>query len=139
MKDNHPTSPGRSTRRHGFTLMELMVGVAASGILIAAIGSSIFIAGRAMNFDSAADRVRQAGEVVDEIAADLHVAQSFAVSDPTSVTITVPDRDGDLAPETITYSWSGAAGDPLVRTHNGQSRNMAENVHYFDLTYLRRP
>lgn len=139
MKRYDPIPNRRSASRRGFTLIELVVSVAISGILMAAIGSAMFIATRTMRFDSPVDHAWQTGPVVDQIADDLHVARSFSVADPTTVTFTVPDRDGDLASETITYSWSGVAGDPLVRTYNGQSTNILEDVHSFNLTYLSRP
>ena len=52
----------------------------------------------------------QGGLGLDQMSADLSVATGFSAMTSTSVTFTVPDRNGDAAAETINYSWSGVAG-----------------------------
>ena len=53
-----------------------------------------------------------------------------------SMTVSVPDRDGDTNSEPITYSWSGTAGNPLLRVlNNGSAETIAEDVHDFQVTH----
>jgi hypothetical protein len=53
--------------------------------------------------------------------------------------MTVPDRTGDSVDETIRYSWSGTAGDPLVYQFNGgTSLSLASNVQQFNVSALAR-
>lgn len=128
----------RSAVRQGFTLIELMVSTAISVILVGGLSTCIFIASSAVQFESSVDYAWEAGAVVDQMARDIHEAQTFSVWTPTAVEFTVPDRNGDALPETIRYSWSGVAGDPLVKEVNGQPRNVAEDVHALDLTYFTK-
>ena len=62
-------------------------------------------------------------------------------SPPRSIEFTVPDRSdpADGTPETIRYSWSGDAGDPLLRRYNGSNPAVvADDVHHLDLSMVTR-
>ena len=127
--------PARRTSRTGHTLIELVVGLAVVSVIMGAMVSTMLIAARAI--DGNAAEVCEAGNVVDQITADLSLAQGFNERQSNAVTVIVPDRDGDGQAETIRYSWSGTAGTALLRQYNGQEPlALAENVHHFSLAYL---
>jgi hypothetical protein len=64
---------------------------------------------------------------------------SFSERTANAVTFKVPDRTGDELPETIRYSWSGTAGDPLQIEYNGSApATLVADVNQFDLSYSLR-
>lgn len=136
--------PGRPVspypHQKGMTLVELVMSVAILSILAGAAGSAIVIATRAAQLGAGdASEWPDTTEAADRIGANLEVAIGFTERTDTAVTFTVPDRDGDGAPETLRYAWSGIAGDPLVYQYNGGlPATIAQDVHYFDLSYLLR-
>ncbi len=128
------------TRRSGFTLIELVTSMTIGAILLSGMGSAILIASHALpERNTATGAILRASDVVEQIAGELHCAVTFTQRSATMVEITVPDRDADLAPETIRYAWSGTPGDPLTRQYNtGTIVNVAEDVQEFDLGYVTR-
>ena len=76
---------------------------------------------------------------LSQLTSDLRLALSFTERTANAVTFTVPDRTGDDAVETIRYSWSGTAGDPLLYQINGSTAvTIIANVQQFNLTSLVR-
>jgi prepilin-type N-terminal cleavage/methylation domain-containing protein len=131
----------RGARRRGaraYTLMEVLISISILSVIMAGSTSAIVMAlggidGSAGN----AVRARAAGETLDLVTADLQVATGFTERTATSVTVTVPDRNGDGQPETIRYAWSGQAGAPLTRSVNGgAAESLADNVTYFNVDCL---
>ena len=122
--------------RGGFTLVELMISSVSASLLVAGIGSSIFLALKAAKTDTAVMNTIGAGWVVEDMATELQTALYFKERTATSIKFVVADQTGDNVTETIYYSWSGTAGDPLTRTFNAQSAvNVAEDVHGFNVAY----
>jgi hypothetical protein len=126
-------SPGRA----GYTLMELIVSALVSSILMAGLGSTIYIATRAGDPDVGSLRdCQESSAAAFDITAELQFAQSFTERTATSVKFTVADRNGDTNPETIRYAWSGTPGDPLTRQFNGGAViDVVQNVYDFNLDY----
>lgn len=125
-------------RRGGFTLLEAMISTVIISILMGAMFSVMLIAARSLGGDGEAEENAFEGrQAVEQVTADLQLANRFLVAQPWEVEFTVPDRDGDGQDETIRYAWSGRPGDPLTRRYNGGGTvAVAENVNQFDLTYL---
>jgi hypothetical protein len=121
--------------RMGYTLIELVSSLVTASVLIGGLGSAIKLATlatpRSQNPTACA---LSAADAMELLANDLRYATSVTNQSQTQITITVPDRDG-LSPltETITYSWTGMAGAPLVRTFNAISTDVATDVHEFSL------
>jgi len=131
------TTPQRtSALRRGHTLMEVLISTAIVSIVLGAVVSTMVVAARAVD-DAPAKAVSQAGDATNDVTTDLSLARSVTERSEHAITVSVPDRDGDGQSETIRYSWSGTAGDPLLREYNGgAARVVAQDVHKFDLSYL---
>ena len=134
------STSSRSLPNHGyagFTLIELLVSIAIMAVLVTGIASAIVLATRAAEGAGQPAALADAAQVIDQMTTELAVAISFSERTNTAVTFTVPDRDGDEAPETIRYAWSGVPGEPLTRAYKGGgAMAVARNVHQFNLTYL---
>ena len=121
------------------SLIEVVMATAILGTVVAAMVSAVLMASRSMNVTSAwATSSTHARAAADEIISDLHVALTVADLGQHNVTITVPDRTGDSAPETIKYTWSGTPGDPITRTFNGIESLQIDDVYDLSFTYLLR-
>lgn len=126
-------------RRAGASLIELIASTAIIGILAVALGSTMILSARANEQAVQLAETPNNQGIVKQIASDLQLATAFTQRTDTAVTFTVPDRDGDNIPETISYAWSGTAGDPLVYRYNNSSVvTIADDVHGFALSYLLR-
>ena len=121
----------------GFTLVELLIGIALTTIIAVGIGSSMLIASRAIpDADNPANATLAAGEAAQQLTAELQYAISINNRSATMIEFTVADRNNDEVDETIRYEWSGISGDPLTRQYNGGAVvNLLEAVHQFDLSY----
>lgn len=134
------TEPGSILRRSAYTLLELVIAVAASVFLIVGLASALFISGQALD-DSNSPQTRQteSAAALQQIMNDLRHATSFTERTSTAITFTVPDQNGDEQEETIRYAWDGTAGTTLTREFNGSSPAVvAKNVQQFDLSYVTR-
>lgn len=131
----------RSTRTHrGFSLVELILAMAVSGILVGAMGAALVTASSALERgEGAVDYDRIAAEALDDLQSDLAEATSFFERTTRTVWFSVPDRDGDDVEEHIRYSWSGNAGDPLLRSTNGGTEGIvAANVQSLNIGFFTR-
>ena len=127
-----------SAQQCGFTLVELVVSMTVAAILMTGIASAVFIAGHALpQRNTSTEAVLEATDVAKQMASELKCAITFTVRSATAVEFTVPDRDADLAAETIRYAWSGTPGDPLTRKYNGGTVvNVVDDVQEFTLDYV---
>lgn len=132
-------STAQSLHRPGYTLIELIVAVSVSGVLMAGLSSTMFIAFQASDTSNTpAAATLEAHTSLTHLSAELQYAQRLIAADNRTIRFTVPDRDSDLGSETIRYAWSGTAGDPLTRRYNGGTvATVAEDVHEFKLEYYR--
>ncbi|HRJ49728.1 MAG: type II secretion system protein [Phycisphaeraceae bacterium] len=106
--------------RRGFTLVELIVATAIMGILMAAVGSALMVAARAVpSPDSSEARAASATSAAREMAGEISQAITVTAASATGITFSVPDRTGDNAPETITYAITGTPLISVTRTFNG--------------------
>lgn len=127
---------GPTSRRAGVTLLEVVISVAVMSVLMGGIASAIVLATYALpSKESVSGATIAAYQAASELVDDLHCALSFTQRTATTVEFTVADRTGDAIVETIRYEWSGTPGDPLTRTYNGSSIEVATNVHDLLLSY----
>ncbi len=144
MKTLHSTSTQRACRG-GQTLAELMITIPLMTLLVAGMGSAIKVATKAVpDSTSTSSAALSSARALDLFAGDVAFATSITTNVTTTaaarqLTFVIPDRDG-VAPatETVTYSWSGVSGDPLLRTFNGTTTTVATNLQEFQLAYDKR-
>ena len=130
----------QTERRPAYTLMELLISIAASSLLLMGLASSIYLASQAANPNSTTANTIQGGMTAADITAELRSAIMFDRRSATSVRLVVADRDNNGLPELIEYTWSGTLGDPLHRQFNqGTVVDVLEDVHAFELSYFVRP
>lgn len=108
----------RGRGRGGFTLLELVLAAALMAVLFVGMQSAVMIASKAIPAASAAVDFTAQGAALDRLALDLSYAKTISRTAPGAIAITVSDRDGDAADDTIAYSWSGTSGDPFQRQFN---------------------
>ena len=126
--------------RRGFTLVEMVLSMTVMTVLLGGIASAMILASRAMPDLATPLKARADGyHAADGLATELFAAQTITARSATSVTFTVADRTvpPDNIPETIQYSWSGVAGQPLNRQYNGGAAGtVLDNVYQFNLGYV---
>ena len=126
-------------RTCGYSLLELVIASASAAVLAGGLASSLYVASRSLDVSNGkAAQTRVAQKVLATITRDLQSALSLTELTSTSVTMTVPDRNGDTVPETIRYHWSGSSNAPLVQTYNGVAANLATDVQSFSLQSITR-
>lgn len=132
--------PASNRLRAAFSLVELVLAMAVSGILVGAMGVVLITASSSLERgDSALDGDRLASQALADLQADLSEATRFFERTEYAVWFEVPDRDGDGAAEHIRYAWSGVRGDPLTRSTNGGPPGIvAADVRDLNLTYAIR-
>ncbi|MHC4671438.1 MAG: type II secretion system protein [Planctomycetota bacterium] len=128
-----------SSLRSGFTLAEMAVTVAITGVVMVGLGSVVLLASKVLpNTASASSELIQSSMTADDIVTELQHACHIFERTANAVTFTVADydNDSDHSPELIRYAWSGTPGDTLTRQHNnGTEITVLENVQEFNLTY----
>ena len=134
-RHRHLRRPLANRRRLGYTLIELVASIAATSILMAGMGSVMFVAARSTNDSTTPAMQIAASATAHEILSDLQFAKSFVERSSTAVEFSVADRGADSSDDTIRYAWSGTAGDPLTRQYNSQTVvDCLDNVHVFSYT-----
>lgn len=131
--------PTRAPHLAAFTLIEMIVSVVIFGIILLVCESAVLLAARGIpDGRGAASAVLLAAAPADTLASDLSYATQILSATSTEVSVVIPDRDGDGNPETVTYSWAGKAGNPLLRTYNGRQVTYLPSLQEFALTYDRK-
>src|SRR6478735_8567204 len=108
-----------TNHRRGFTMLEMIVAMVASAVLLAGLGSVMFIARQIAYSPTAANRRAKTGDLVNQISDELRYATIILQQTPQILEFVVADRNGDGTSEKIRYEWSGTVGDPLRKTING--------------------
>ena len=126
-----------SSRRPGYTLTELVVGMTVSSVIMLAITQTLYVASSINeDNDNRFKDVCDGGGGLGQLSRELTTATSVTSYTARSITFTVPDRDSDSNPETISYTWSGTPNDSLIRTENaGSPTTYARNVQDFDMQF----
>ena len=130
--------PRRSCPRPptGFSLAELLVSLVIIAILMTAMGSVMVLSGHAVGLSAAHAGETRVDDVVATIAAEQRLATRILERTARSITFVV-DRDHDGVSETVSYSWSGVPGDPLLRSSNGGVPVvLIPKVNRFNLSYV---
>jgi hypothetical protein len=98
----------------------MVVTMVIAVLLLAAIGSTIVLASRAIpSANNPTACTIEASMALDQLVAELEAAVCITEHTQPTIAFTVADRNGDGLAERIRYAWSGIPGDPLTRQYNG--------------------
>lgn len=109
-------------RGRGFTLVELVVALGATGVLLT--GAALVLTSTATQLDRGVDATasaRRAWQAVDEVAGEVQVARSFTTRSTTGVGARVADRTGDGVDEEVLHTFD-VPTRTLTTKINGESR-----------------
>ena len=133
--------------RGGFSLAEIMLGAGILAIFMAGLPWAVRMARLAVpDGKSTPSATMTASQVIELMASDIAYATAVngsAKYDPTHLTITVPDQNGDGNSETIVYTCGPPPPPPppgppvqlLTRQFNGATVTLLNNVQEFNFTY----
>lgn len=122
--------------RLGVTLIELVMSVAMSTVILAGIMSTLYIAMKGAETNDATMNALEGSWILEQITSEVQTALYFKEREANSLEFVAVDQDGDSAPDTIHYSWSGTAGDSLTRQFNNETAVViAEDVDALSFTY----
>ena len=127
--------------RRAFTLMELVVSLAISSVVLLGVVSLLSLSARAVPPPGGVQEVSvEAADLLARLGTDLSTATQITEATATALTLVVPDRNADMTDETIRYSWSGVASEPVLRTINaGTPAEMLSDTTGFALAYGTQP
>ncbi|MEM1329209.1 MAG: hypothetical protein AAGG07_01480 [Planctomycetota bacterium] len=115
-------------RRGGYTLVELVVSMTAVSFLVGSMAAVVSIAGRAApERNDAYTQELRLREALGMLVSDISEADRVRVSS-TAVIARVPDRNGDLSPEILEYTWGGAGTSLELTDQDGETAELAENL-----------
>lgn len=121
--------------------MELVVSLAISSVVLLGVVSLLSLSTRAVPPPGGVQEVSvEAADLLARLGTDLSTAMQITEATATAITLVVPDRNADTADETIRYSWSGVASEPVLRTVNaGTPAEMLSGTTGFALAYGTQP
>ncbi|HEY2413113.1 MAG TPA: hypothetical protein VGI40_12765 [Pirellulaceae bacterium] len=124
----------RNTR--GSTLMELVTAVSISSFLVVGLSSAVMISLDTLTTSQTNSGTSiQTSQTLDRLVTELQSAVFVSERTGTTLGFTIPDQNGDGAPERVRYAWTGAAGGSLTRQYNGGTpQTLVTNVDLFTLT-----
>lgn len=126
------TRPAAS--RAAFTLVELIISSALLTVLLLAGAATASLVRRA-GMSAVGDSSLALSRALTDLRRDIECSTKVSAVSARSITLIVPDRTGDSNPDTITYSWSGTEGAPLLRTVNsGAAATVVPSMRSFALT-----
>jgi Tfp pilus assembly protein PilW len=124
--------------KKGITIIELLISLAVLLVVFSLIFTIYFLAVNVFSHEGGESALRQEAEgAMYSMTADFRRTKEITDAADNSITVWV-DTDADEtqdADELITYSFSGASGDPLVRTVNAEAQNILYGVTSFELEY----
>jgi len=106
-------------------------------VLLAGLTSTLFLATKGAETNDDTMNTLEGSWILEQITCEVQTALYFKEREENSLEFVAVDQNGDGMPDTIRYSWTGVAGDPLMRQFNSNSEEaMAEDVHGFSLSYF---
>jgi prepilin-type N-terminal cleavage/methylation domain-containing protein len=128
------TLPRRSSP--GFTLPELVIVIVVVSIAAVTFSSMFIEAVKTYQFiDVEKDLLQDARYAEERIARELkRVKDSVSVTAASATTLAFVDRDD----ATVSFSWSGVSGAPLLYTKDGSSHTLARGVDSLAFQYWKQ-
>lgn len=121
--------PSRVAAKRAFTLVEVMVVVAISGMILAGVMSSyIAILKSSMRLWHYEKMEREANRGLEYFARDVRGAKAIVWGSTSSITLTVPQVSG--GDRTVVYSWSSQT-KIFSKTESGTVTSLVRDVQMF--------
>ncbi len=116
----------------GFTLVELLVGMALTTLLMGALFSFLFVSLKSWQFGSSQSTVQQTARIsLDSMVRELRYAKAISVPTTSGTVNTITFTNGRNPPDVVTYrlsTSSGANPRTLYRSVNGVDNPLSENT-----------
>jgi Tfp pilus assembly protein PilW len=121
-----PTSNRSDARRAaGFTLVEIIIGAALSGFILAGVLSAFLFLGRSgANIQNYSDMESQARKALESFAEDVRQAKEITWTSPVQLTLTVNSPMGSAA---VAYAYDSATGS-FSRTDAAGTRRLVTGI-----------
>lgn len=122
-------------RTRGFTLVEVVLAAFVVSVILAGLSSAMFLAARAAETPykrSALDL----HAVLDRFRQDAAIATGITQLGSTSITMTLPDRDGNGTADSVKYDWSQAnnTSGTITRIEDGVSESVPVRTASFSVS-----
>jgi Tfp pilus assembly protein PilW len=116
--------------------MELITAISISSFLVAGLSSAVFISLDTLTTSQTNSGTSiQTSQILDKLVTELQSAVFVSERTATTLSFTIPDQNGDSAPERIRYAWTATPGGALTRQYNGGTpQTIAPYVDLFSLT-----
>jgi len=101
--------------------VEAVVASALAAVVLLSLNGVLLMAARAMPGRTDSGQSAALARAGRWLADDLRYATEVTSFGPSTITVKVPDRDGDGVADSIQYSWSGVTGGPVLRQVNGST------------------
>lgn len=120
-------------------MVELLLAIALSGAVLVVLGHMTRQYGVAVgNLDDSARLQTRAALAVMQMRSELRVARTILSLTSREVTFVHPDVNEDAQSDVVKYSWSGIAGEPLMRTWDGMlPEALLDDCRSFSITAVR--
>lgn len=112
----------RAPGRRGFTLVELLLALSIGAAVTVVVGHVVTQLTRGTaSIDRRSQAQTELALSMLRLRMDLRCATAITSLSSSQIVFRHPDVTGDSTEDTVTYAWSGTAGDPLTRKVNTQA------------------
>ena len=123
----------------GFTLLEATLAMVMITIIMAVIFMALILSSQIFSGELLKSEVQhETSRGMERMAKELRGALEIVSSSSQDITVWWKDLNESStreSEETLTFSWSGVEGDPLMRTISAETIILANYVTNFELTY----
>jgi|GEM_PF-2143187 len=112
----HPVQRGQ---RRAMTMVELTATMAANGVLITGLVASVLMSQKSLQITASQQQgVIHQRQSIEQLRADLREATKLENTNANTLTLTVPDRNGDSTPDAVTYTFPTDGSATINRVAN---------------------
>lgn len=106
-------------QRRAMTMVELTATMAANGILITGLVASVLMSQKSLQITASQQQgVIHQRQSIEQLRADLREATKLENANANTLTLTVPDRNGDSTPDAVTYTFPTDGSATINRVAN---------------------
>lgn len=106
-------------QRRAMTMVELTATMAANGVLLTGLVASILMSQKSLQITASQQQgVIHQRQSIEQLRTDLREATRLENTDTNTLTLTVPDRNGDNTSDTVTYTFPTDGSATINRVAN---------------------